>query len=429
MRLAIPAALKHFLDILQILIDMIMVGALGVGALAAVGLSMQFMMIIQAIMSLYIVGSGTLIARYIGSGRYNRASSILYMAMLFAIVCSFIIGASGWIFASDFFRLMGSGEEVIKLGTAYFQILCLGMGLIFLDALAYNALSSAGDTRSSLYIKIISACINGCLNYLFIFGHGGFDAMGVQGAAYATLCAYIFNLLVYGWILRRSNGIISFLPRGTFGELKKMIHIGIPATLERLIGSGSFLLFVGMIASCGTHALAGYQIGLRVEALAFMPGFGFAVAAMALAGQYIGAKNYDHAYMSGILSAKIAIVFMGTVGIFLVLFPEFLVSWFTKDNLTIMQASIYLRFVGIVQIPLALTFVLSGALRGAGATMVSMRITVLSLWIFRLIPSYIALKLGWGIVGIYSAMSLETLIKGWLFWRVYRKKEWLALKI
>lgn len=429
LRLAIPAALKHLLDIIQILIDMIMVGALGVSALAAVGLSMQFIMVIQALMSLYVVGSGVLIARYIGSGRRNRAAVVLNMAILFALAGAVIVGSIGWLFADDFFRWMGSGDDVIKLGSAYFKILCLGMGLIFLDALAYNALSSAGDTRSSLVIKIVSAVIHIGLNYLFIFGHGGFPAMGVEGAAYATLCSYTFNLLAYGWVLLRSNGVMKFVPLGSLRELKRILHIGMPAAFERFAGSGSFLLFVGMIASCGTHTLAGYQIGLRVEALAFMPGFGFSVAAMALAGQYIGAKNYEYAYDSGILSAKIAMIFMGSVGVVLFAFPEFLVSWFTTDSTTIEQASLYLRFVGIVQLPLALTFVLSGALRGAGATRLSMQITILSLWIFRLIPSYIALKLGWGIIGIYSAMSFETLIKGWWFWKVYRKKEWLNHKV
>lgn len=429
LRLAIPAALKHLLDIIQILIDMIMVGALGVAALAAVGLSMQFIMVIQALMSLYVVGSGAMIARYIGSGRRYRAAVVLNMAMLFALGGALIIGSLGWFFADDFFRWMGSGNEVTTLGSAYFKILCLGMGLIFLDALAYNTLSSAGDTRSSLVIKIISAVIHIGLNYLFIFGHGGFSAMGVEGAAYATLCSYTFNLFAYGWVLLRSNGVIKFVPIGSFRELKKILFIGMPAAFERLVGSGSFLLFVGMIASCGTHTLAGYQIGLRVEALAFMPGYGFSVAAMALSGQYIGAKNYEHAYDAGILSAKIAMMFMGSVGVVLFVFPESLVSWFTTDASTIEQASSYLRFVGIVQLPLALTFVLSGALRGAGATRMSMQITILSLWIFRLLPSYIALKLGWGIIGIYSAMSFETLLKGLWFWKVYRNKEWLNHKV
>lgn len=425
LHLAIPAALKHFLDIVQILIDMLMVGALGVAALAAVGLSMQFMMVIQALMSVYAIGSSALISRYIGSGRRHRASSVVFVGLWVALGGALIVGSFGWSFSSDFFRWMGSSQDVVQLGSGYFGILSLGMGLIFLDTLAYNALSAAGDTRSSLFIKIASAFLNAGLNYLFIFGHGGFEAMGVEGAAYATVAAYGFTVLIYGWLLIRKGGVLGIYPIFTRFDLHKMIKIGTPAAVERGIGVASFLLFVMMIASQGTHALAGYQIGLRIEALAFMPGFGFSVAAMVLAGQFIGSKQYDYAYESGILSAKIAMIFMGSVGIVLVVIPEILIRFFTQDSSTIEQAALYLRLVGVAQVPLALTFVLSGALRGAGATNLSMRISIGSLWLFRIIPAYSVMKLGGGILGIYLAMTVETFIKGWLFWRVYRQKEWI----
>ncbi|MBN2870986.1 MAG: MATE family efflux transporter [Campylobacterales bacterium] len=428
-RLAIPAALKQLLDIIQILIDMLMVGALGVAALAAVGLSMQFMMVIQAIMTVFAVGSSALISRYIGSGRRHRAAAVVFVGMLVALGSSAVVGGLGWHFAADFFRWMGSGPDVVVLGSEYFQILAAGMGLVFLDTLAFSALSAAGDTRSSLVIKIVSAFINAGLNYLLIFGHGGFEAMGVEGAAYATVAAYGFNVAAYGWLLIRKGGALCVYPIFALGDLKKMFRIGSPAAVERIVGVASFLLFVMMIASYGTHALAGYQIGLRIEALAFMPGFGFSVAAMVLAGQYIGARQCDLAYQSAMLSAKIAMIFMGSVGVVLFLIPEYLAGWFTDDPSTIEQASVYLRLVGISQIPLALTFVFSGALRGAGATRVSMRISIVSLWLFRIIPSYLVMQMGGGIVWIYVAMTVETFIKGWWFWRVFRRKEWLDTKV
>ena len=429
LRLAIPAALKHLLDIVQILIDMLMVGVLGVAALAAVGLSMQFMMVIQAFMSVYAIGSSALISRYIGSSRRHRASAVVFVGFWVALFGSLAVGITGWIFSADFFRWMGSGNDVIALGSEYFGILSLGMGLIFLDTLAYSVLSAAGDTRSSLFIKIASALLNVGLNYLFIFGHGGFEAMGVEGAAYATVCAYGFSVAIYGWLLLRKGGVLNIYRIFRVSDFKKILSIGTPAAVERVVGVASFLLFVMMIASQGTQALAGYQIGLRIEALAFMPGFGFSVAAMVLAGQYIGARQYDDAYESGILSAKIAMMFMGSVGIILVVFPELMIRFFTQDPETIEQAALYLRLVGIAQIPLALTFVLSGALRGAGATNLSMRISIGSLWLFRILPSYAVLALGGGILGIYIAMTLETFIKGFWFWRVYRQKMWLNQKV
>lgn len=422
--LAIPAALKQLLDIVQLLIDMLMVGTLGVAALAAVGLSMQFMMVVQALMSLFAVGASTLIAQYIGSGRFYRASSVVYVAGILALVLSIIVMLIGYYGADNFYRVMSSDEDVIRLGSQFFGVISLGMSLIFLDALAFSALSAAGDTKSSLYIKIVSALLNGGLNYLFIFGHGGFEPMGVVGAAYGTLCAYGFSFLAYLWLFYRGKQL-AIIPIVNWKDVRGIFHIGLPSVAERLIGISGFLVFIWLIASYSTESLAGYQVGLRIEAFAFMPGVGFSVAAMALVGQYIGAKNYEDAYRAGVLSAKIAIGFMGSVGVVLMIFPHFLVELFTTDPITIDQAVMYLRFVGAVQIPLALTFVLSGALRGAGATRLTLRISSLSLWFFRILPAWIVVYLGFGIMGVYSAMTIETIIKGLWFWREFKKREWM----
>lgn len=131
----------------------------------------------------------------------------------------------------------------------------------------------------------------------------------------------------------------------------------------------------------------------------------------------------------GVISAKIASIFMGLIGVVLILFPEFLVKIFTKDLATIEVASTYLILVGLAQVPLAINFVYSAALRVAGATKLTLKVSVLSLWILRVIPSFIAYKVGFGIIAIFIIMNIETLIKGLIFYYLYNKKEWLKIKI
>ncbi|MDQ7045366.1 MAG: MATE family efflux transporter [Sulfurimonas sp.] len=424
-----PAGLKHLVDILQILIDMIMVGMISIYALAAVGLSMQFMMVINVLMTLYIIGGNALISRFIGQGRKKRASALLYALGIFAIVLSVFVSIGGYFGSESLFRLMGSEPEVIEQGTLYFQILCLGISLIFIDALLYNALSAAGDTKSSLYIKLFSAALNAFLNYVWIFGHFGFDAMGIEGAAYATLVAYLFNVLAYFILLKIPHAKLNLIPIIRVKDLKRAWDVGWSGALDRGISSLSFLIFVSIITAYGTAELAGYQVGLRVEGIAFMPGFGFAIASMALVGQSLGAGDKNRAFNRGIISGRIAYVFMGLVGVVLILFPEFLVRFFTKDYATIQVASFYLILVGLAQIPLAIVFVYAASLRGAGATKITLKINVLSLWFFRVIPSFIAYKMGYGIIVIFMIMNIETLIKGILYWYVYQKRDWLDTKV
>ncbi|MDQ7068183.1 MAG: MATE family efflux transporter [Sulfurimonas sp.] len=428
-KLALPAALKHLVDILQILIDMLMVGVISTAALAAVGLSMQFMMIINVLMTLYVVGGNVLISRFIGQGRKRRASSLLYSLVIFAILFSFFVSVAGYFGSSFIYEVMGSAPDVVEQGSMYFKILSLGLVVIFIDNLLYNALSAAGDTKSSLYIKLVSASVNAGLNYVLIFGHFGFEAMGIEGAAIATIIAYSFNVFAYYILIKKMNSKLDFLPLIRVKDLIRVWHVGWGAALDRGISSMSFIIFVSIITAYGTAELAGYQVGLRVEGIAFMPGFGFAIAAMALIGQSIGANNYDKAYDFGIISGRIAYVFMGSVGFVMILVPEYLVGFFTKDTLTVAVASKYLILVGLAQIPLAIVFVYSSAIRGAGATKTTLKINVLSLWILRVIPSYIAYKMGYGVVAIFIIMNIETLIKGLVYWYIYQKREWLHTKV
>ncbi|MDP2893705.1 MAG: MATE family efflux transporter, partial [Sulfurimonas sp.] len=372
--IAIPAALKHLVDILQIFIDMIMVGMVSISALAAVGMSMQFMMIINVLMTLYVVGGNALISRFIGQGRKRRASALLYSLSIFAALLSVFVTIGGYMGSEYIYAMMGADADVVEQGSLYFKIISLGMVVIFIDTLLYNALSAAGDTKNSLYIKLFSSAINAFLNYVFIFGHYGFDAMGIEGAAYATVISYCFNVFAYYMLLKKPHSKLNLIPIIRVKDLIRAWHVGWGAALDRGVSSISFLFFVAIITAYGTVELAGYQVGLRIEGIAFMPGFGFAIAATALVGQSLGAKDKAKAYNMGIISGRIAYIFMGSVGLFLILFPEFLVGIFTKDAATIAVASYYLILVGLAQIPLAIMFVYSGALRGAGATKTTLKV-------------------------------------------------------
>ncbi len=408
---------------------MLMVGTVSVAALAAVGMSMQFMMIVNVFMTLFVVGGNALISRFIGQGRKKRASALLFSLVLLAITLAAFVSVGGYFGAYHFYAWMGATPAVVEQGGTYFKILSLGIIVIFLDTLLYNALSAAGDTKSSLYIKLTSSVLNACMNYVLIFGHFGFPALGIAGAAIATVLAYSFNNVAYYILIKKLNSKLDFLPIIRIKDIKRVLKVGYAAAIDRGVSSVSFLFFVSIITAYGTAELAGYQVGLRVEGIAFMPGFGFAIASMALVGQNIGAGDFDKAYNMGIISGRIAYTFMGSVGLIMILFPEYLVHFFTKDALTIAVASKYLILVGLAQIPLAIMFVYSASLRGAGATKTTLKVNLISLWLFRLLPSYIAYKMGYGVIVIFAIMNLETLIKGCIYWYIYSKREWLHTKV
>ena len=429
LKLSIPAAINSLLDMLQVITDLIMVGRISAFAVAAVGLGLQSLTFMFAILTLLHVGTSALLSRFVGAGLMTRASTGLSTLLRFALFLSFPMMLLWYVLSSHVYVWFGTVPEVVALGEDYVQMLTFMLPFVFVKLVFVTALNAAGDTKTPMYVKIGSIFLNVFLNYLFIFGHFGFPELGVMGAALATVIVNILETLIYTWLYTKRK--MPYVPMWHYSKslMTRALKVGIPASFERTLTFGSFMLFTVIIAHYGTEVLAGYQIGLRVEGLAFMPGIGFTIAAMALMGQGLGAKKPLQAKEDVLLVLKYTIGFMFFLSFFMVFMPEQIVWFFTDDAQTIEEASLYLRIVGLSQIPLAFNFVLSGALRGAGDTKRTLKISLISLWFVRIIPAFV---LSWyfdNVMLVYFAMISDTLVKAVWFWKTFDKGEWQKSKV
>lgn len=417
------------MDMLQVITDLIMVGRISAFAVAAVGLGVQSLMFVFAVLTLLHVGTSALLSRFIGAGKTKRASIGLSTLLGFAFMLSLPVMAVWYYLASNIYVWFGTEPAVIALGADYVQMLTWMMPFIFMKLVFVSALNSAGDTQTPMKVKTGSIILNVILNYLLIFGQYGFPELGVLGAAVGTVLVNILEFIVYGVLYLKHKTAYIPLWRYSKSLLVRALKVGIPASVERALTFGSFMLFTVIIAKYGTEALAGYQIGLRVEGLAFMPGIGFTIAAMALMGQGLGAKKPEQSRDDVILVLKYTAGFMFFLSFFMIYMPEKIVWLFTDDAQTIEEASLYLRIVGFSQIPLAFNFVLSGALRGAGETKKTLQINLTSLWLVRIIPAFL---LSWyfeSIFVVYLAMISDTFVKAIWLWITFNKGEWQKLKV
>jgi len=429
LKLSIPAAINSLLDMLQVITDLIMVGRISAFAVAAVGLGLQSLMFVFAILTLLHVGTSALLSRFVGAGRMKRASTGLSTLLRFAFFLSLPIMVIWYFVASNVYVWFSTAPEVVVLGEDYVQMLTWMLPFVFVKLVFVTALNASGDTKTPMKVKIGSIILNVFLNYLFIFGNLGFSELGVMGAAVGTVIVNILELLIYVVLYLRRK--MPYIPVFHYSKslLQRALKVGIPASFERSLTFGSFMLFTVIIAHYGTEVLAGYQIGLRVEGLAFMPGIGFTIAAMALMGQGLGAKKPLQAREDVLLVLKYTIGFMFFLSFFMIFMPEKIVWLFTDDAQTIEEASLYLRIVGFSQIPLAFNFVLSGALRGAGDTKRTLKINLISLWFVRIIPAFL---LSWyfeNIMFVYLAMISDTFVKAIWLWITFNKGEWQKIKV
>jgi len=429
LKLSIPAAINSLLDMLQVITDLIMVGRISAFAVAAVGLGLQSLMLVFAVLTVLHVGTSALLSRFVGAGRMKRASIGLSTLLRFALMLSIPAMIAWYFLASNIYAWFGTAPEVIALGEDYVQMLTWMMPFIFMKLVFVSALNSAGDTKTPMKVKIVSIILNVILNYLFIFGNYGFPELGVMGAAVGTVIVNALEFIVYVFLYIKMK--TPFIPGWHYSKslLSRALKVGIPASIERSLTFGSFMLFTVVIANYGTAVLAGYQIGLRVEGLAFMPGIGFTIAAMALMGQGLGAKKPEQAKEDVLLVLKYTSGFMFLLSFFMIFMPEKIVWLFTNDEATIQEASLYLRIVGFSQIPLAFNFVLSGALRGAGDSKWTMKMNLLSLWFVRIIPAFLLSWYFHTILFVYLAMISDTFVKAFFLWKRFNADGWQKIKV
>jgi len=443
--LAWPAILANISHTLVNLVDMMMVGQLGTLAIASVGLGAQFAWFMMPLMFAVSTGVLALVARFVGAKDFEMANLALEQGIYLAFLMGVPVMMVGLFFGDDALRIMGASEDVIRLGYEYIRIYFLFYPINFMGFAAFSALRGAGDTRTPMKLSIMMNVLNVLLNYLLIFGKFGFPRLEVKGAALASGLSIAVAFIVGLFLFLSDKLVLKLRPSFRFDidMIRRILRIGIPATIERIVFSIYNFIYISIVTRFGTVALAAHQVGLRVESIAYMPAFGFNIATSALVGQSLGEGNPEKAEKVVYESLKMVTAFMGVMAVILIVFPEYLVIPFiTKSDPNYWQvihlATIYLIIVGISEIPLGWMFVLSGALRGAGDTKSPLYVTTVSKLLFRILPAYLfgfGFTIGpfhfegLGVIAAWIAMSLETFTTAGLFWWVFKRGKWKYVKV
>ncbi len=434
--LAWPVVVRMFLNMVVNLVDMIMIGRLGADAIAAVGVSNQLFFSAIAAIAAFSVGTTTLVAQYTGAGDKEGAREVARQSLIFSAIITFSISIVGFYFAgpiinSVLFLLDDGGENILVYATAYFGIISLSISLRFLLIIISGIFQGVGDTKTPLYIMILTNIINVGGNYLLIFGIGPFPELGVTGAAIATA----FSGMIGGGIglillFNKKRPIYVTFSKNfkiQWGVVKKILSIGIPSGIEQVILHSTQVFLTVLVASLSATAVAANQILLTAFNITFIPGIGFAIAATTLVGQFQGAKNHVRASESGFETARLAAIAMSLVGIGFLLFPEQVITLFTRDSAVIEVSSGPLLLLAATQPFLGIAMAFTGGLRGAGDTRFIMYLIAASMLGVRLILTLTALWLGLGLFGVWLAFVLEVLFRSTLLFIRFRSGVWTKL--
>lgn len=412
--------MNSLLDIGNIVIGMFLMGRLSGFHIIAVGLGLNFFMILYALTNLFFVGTNAQVSRLYGKKDLNGVRKVLSSMFFGTLFLSIPILLITNLCYKYYFVWMGIDETSKALGEIFTQIIIFSIPALLSKGIIISSFSAIGDTKTPLFIKIFIITLDLSLNYILIFGVF-FEPLDIVGIALSNLFVSYIELIILLSLLVRKNSKLKLLYFFSFDILKRGLRIGLPVGIERGFTITSLILISKFVASYGSDYLAGFQIGARIEAFAFMPSFGFMVSSMALSGQFLGAGRKDLIKQFVYTTIILASIFMGLMGAMMIIFGGDISSIFSSKEEIIHSSVMYLVCVGLSQIPLVFIFVLDGSYRGAGATKISLAINTSSIWLLRILPMYLCLKFGLPILSIYLIILFETFIRGFIFLYIFRK--------
>lgn len=427
--LAMPVVLSSFLQRSVGIVDIFLVGGLGASAIAAVGVA-QIMVFVVMSMSWGInVGATVLVSQLWGADRKDEAGKAAYQAMLVAVLAAIVIMVAGHLVGWKVARMLGANEEVQRILFDYSKIIFTFIAFtIFINVLS-GIMHGAGDTKTPLYATLIVNILHVVVAYPLIYGKWGLPALGVKGAAIAIAVSECLGAaFLFTRSLERRYIVLS---RELEMRLTTMtVKLGWPIFVDRLLQNAGSMVFAKVILLYGTAVYAAHQVGLAIEAISFMPGYGIAVAAATMVGQNLGAGRPGDARLSAYEANRLAVILMAGMGFVFFFFPYVLLRLFTNDPEVIRYGILYMKVVAFAQVPLAITMVLTGSLRGAGDTGFIMFATMAGMWLVRLpVTALLATVFHAPIRYVWSVMIFDWLVRmGLISWR-YRKERWGRLEI
>lgn len=381
-RLALPVLASQTLRLAFQWVDALWVRDLGVNATAAITTSVFVMWIVYSLHDIFGIGISAYVSQLMGAGDRARAGVAAWKGIQASAVMGLVGVALGVFGAKAIFSAMDPSGRIVEEGASYLGVVLFGAPFIMVSLSCENVLRACGDTRTPFVVDFVAIALNAALAPVFIYGLGPFPAMGVAGAAWATVCAQVLMFATYMVLAARRMPSFPLARRadGPPVRVLGMARVGLPAALIGSLFSVVYIAFVRSASAHGPAAAAMVGIGNRIEAIQFVFSASIGLAAATLLGQAIGANRPDRAAevlrTSQRWSVGFALVFM--VAMFAV--PKFFLGMFTTDADVLALGVPYLRVLSLTVVATGLEIATAEAIMGSGHTSaISWIFTVVSL--------------------------------------------------
>lgn len=429
LRLAIPVVLAELGWMLMGVVDTLMVGPLGPGAIGAAGLGSSLFLAVGIFGMGLLLGLDTLVAQAYGAGRHDECRRWLVhglaLAVAVAVPMTLLIRA-----ATSHLALLGLHPDVQRMTLPYLQTVTWSLLPLLLYAACRRYLQGMALVRPVTFALVSANVVNAIANYLLIHGALGAPRLGVTGAAWATVVSRAYMVTVLGLAVWLNDRRSSITLRSSFdglqvARLARLVHLGFPAAAQITLEVGVFALATALAGRLEPVALAAHQIALNIAGTVFMVPLGVASAAAVLVGHAVGRRDTTAARRAGWTAIGVIACFMLFAATVLWVFPRWLLRPFTAEEGVLVLGARLLGVAAVFQLFDGLQAVATGALRGIGDTRTPMFWNLIGHWAIGLPVAYSAcFVFGWGVVGLWTGLALGLTICGAVLVWVWGRRSW-----
>ncbi|MCP4413672.1 MAG: MATE family efflux transporter [Gammaproteobacteria bacterium] len=413
------------------LVDAAMVGHLGSAAMAAVGISSFLNFMAVALFMGIATGVQVIVARRVGQKRENEAAVPLNGSILLNLV--FALPASILLYLSvpTFITYLIEDPEVVTQAQPYMEMRLAGITAIAINFCFRGFWSGIKQTHYYMWVLFAMHALNIFLNYTLIFGNFGFPALGVLGAGMGTTISMILGSICHFVLCLkkgRQYGFMHGLP--SMQSIKDMVHLSIPASLQQLFFAAGFTMLFWIIGKVSTDSLAAANIITNLTLVAILPCIAFGMSASTLVSEALGRKDPDDAFQWAWDVSIIAMLVVSIIGVPLFFLPEPILSLFLVEQGALEVATVPLQLVAIGLPFEALGMVMMSSLMGAGATKVTMRVSMGMQWLLFLPMVWIlGPMLGYGLTAIWLVQMFYRGSQTFIYTFIWNKKNWRHINV
>lgn len=438
--LAIWPFMEQVLNFLVGYVDTALAGHISVEATNAIGVA-AFITWGMSILQMSVgIGATAVISRAVGGKHRRVANAALGQAMLMSLAVGIISAALMYTFAVPIAGFMELKGDAAEMAVTYMQIIAFSAPAASVLLVGSACLRASGDTRSPFAVLAIINVINAAFSILFVYAPAPIGGHGIAGIAWGTVIAWTFGAFLILYSQSRDGGTIRLRwirLRPHWHTMKRIVRVAMASLFESLgmwMGNVFVMKMVGIVAIDASPIIQASQgahiIAVRLEAISYLPCMALGIAASTLTGQYLGLGDPQRAKQAAMLCWKLGVAVMGIMGVLFFVMPTPLVRLVTDKPELLALAPDLLRICGPVQVFFATAIVLSNAMRGAGDTQTTMRLTYISIYLVRVPLVYlVAIHFQFGIIGVWYALCAELTIRGLIFGFRFWQGHWTKVAV